>query len=89
MDGQKEALQAVAAGSIFRATSALKIEDIGNAVVDLSKQVLEKGSAENLLLQPELVDTPDKAKALIAKFGGGARDVPIVARRRVVRSVRL
>ncbi len=70
MDGQKEALELIAEGSIYRATSALRISEIGKAVVDLPADILETGTAENLILQPTLVDTPEEAQAFLAEEFG-------------------
>jgi ribose transport system substrate-binding protein len=70
MDGQLEALEAIAKGGPFKATSALQIADIGNAVVDLPADILENGSAKNLILQPVLIDSPEAAQKLVDSSTG-------------------
>jgi ABC-type sugar transport system substrate-binding protein len=40
MDGSKEALEAIKAGSIFKADAALRIRDIGHAVVDVPRRII-------------------------------------------------
>lgn len=70
MDGQLEALQAIAKGGAYKATAALKISDIGRAVVDMPADIIEKGSAANLILQPVLIDSPEAAQKLLTESKG-------------------
>jgi ribose transport system substrate-binding protein len=73
MDGQKEALQLIAkegSAGIYKASSALRISDIGNAVADLPADILRSGKAHNLLIQPVLVDNAATAKAVLKKVFG-------------------
>jgi ribose transport system substrate-binding protein len=71
MDGQLEALEAIAKGGAYKATSALRISDIGRAVVDMPADIIENGSAENLILQPVLIDSPTAAQDLLTESKGG------------------
>lgn len=70
MDGQLEALEAIAKGGPFKATSALQISDIGKAAIDLPADILENGSAQNLVLQPVLIDSPEAAQKLVDESTG-------------------
>jgi ABC-type sugar transport system substrate-binding protein len=71
MDGDKAALQLIAQGGAYRASSALAFSTIGRAVVNLPANILRTGKAANIVVQPVLVDTPAKARAFIKREYGG------------------
>ncbi|MDH4119278.1 MAG: hypothetical protein OEX04_11945 [Acidimicrobiia bacterium] len=74
MDGQNEALELIAQGGglhgIYRASSALILDQLGKAVADLPINILEGQPTSSLLLNYELVTpaNPDRAQEILDNY---------------------
>ena len=68
-DGTQQALENIKKNTIFRATCVVRLKDLGHAVVDLPKQILEggKGGAFNVPVELATIDSPD-LDAFIADY---------------------
>jgi ribose transport system substrate-binding protein len=71
-DGNRQAMQRILDGDYIKATGALPLKRIGEAIVWIPANILEDRRPTNYTADYELVttETPDLARALIADYGG-------------------
>jgi ribose transport system substrate-binding protein len=68
IDGSPGGLHAVASGGAFKATAAEPFIAIGHSVIDLPAALIRTGKIPSVLLKSVLIDTPQKAEALLKVY---------------------
>ncbi|MDT5011805.1 MAG: ribose transport system substrate-binding protein [Mycobacterium sp.] len=61
-DGTQQAMQLIQKGGIFRATSAVRLKDIGDAIIDLPTKIAKKQAGNGIMNLPITVMTADSAQ---------------------------